>query len=157
MQPCLNFKPIRSLAAALLLWAGSSQAQTPDTVDRLTQQWLATEQQASALMSELAQQMAQVESVYQHPADYESQVQQKHKEIEEKLEKTRAYIARLEPVMRDIVNKELNKHEDRMGYYLAQSRLAKARLYDSTLLELERAQGDGASGTKAKSNGEQVK
>lgn len=52
MQPCLNFKPIRSLAAALLLWAGSSQAQTPDTVDRLTQQWLATEQQASALMSE---------------------------------------------------------------------------------------------------------
>nr|WP_306663238.1 hypothetical protein [Saccharophagus degradans] len=118
---------------------------------------LQTTQRELEALDKLAQQMAQVESVYQHPADYESQVQQKHKEIEEKLEKTRAYIARLEPVMRDIVNKELNKHEDRMGYYLAQSRLAKARLYDSTLLELERAQGDGASGTKAKSNGEQVK
>lgn len=52
MQPCLNSKPVHSLAALFLLWAGSCQAQTPDTVDRLTQQWLATEHQTSALMSE---------------------------------------------------------------------------------------------------------
>ena len=100
---------------------------------------LQTTQRELDMLEEKAVLLSQVENVYQHPKDYEKIVKGKHIDIEKQLAKTRTYIDRLEPIMRDLVNKELNKHEDRMGYYLAQSRLAKARLYDSTLLKLERA------------------
>ena len=43
-------------------------------------------------------------------------------------------------VIRKLVNIELDKHESRIRYYWAQSRLAKARLYDATLTTLDKAQ-----------------
>lgn len=91
------------------------------------------------LLEDKANLLAGVEQAYRHPASYKTEIQSLHRQVEAQLVKTGKYIERLEPVMRRIVNKELDKHEDRMGYYLAQSRLAKARLYDNTLLNLERA------------------
>jgi hypothetical protein len=62
----------------------------------------------------------------------------KHEEIKSKLKETEKYIVGFEKIMRGLVRVELNKHEERMQYYSAQSRLAKARLYDMTLLSLEK-------------------
>jgi len=74
---------------------------------------------------------------YVQPANYAALVKDNHQRIKRQLALTRQAIGRLEPVMRNLVKSELDKHEERMRYYWAQSRLAKARLFDATLLELE--------------------
>jgi hypothetical protein len=75
---------------------------------------------------------------YRQPASYPATVKKSHQRIAEKQRETERYIARLEPIMRDLVKAELKKHEERMNYYLAQTRLAKARLYDAALMNTER-------------------
>lgn len=78
---------------------------------------------------------------YRQPSSYAQMVSDHHARVRKQLSVTESYIKKLEPVMRKMVDAELTRHEERMRYYWAQSRLAKARLYDSTLLELEDAQG----------------
>lgn len=78
---------------------------------------------------------------YRQPPAYPSMVTQHHQRISDRREETETYIAALEPLMRKMVKAELNKHEERMRYYLAQTRLAKARLYDTALMELEEPSG----------------
>lgn len=92
-----------------------------------------------------------VDAPYQPPASMADIVEEKHSQINRKIKQTEKYIAVLEPIMRGLVNAELSKHEERMRYYWAQSRLAKARLYDSTLLELERARSDDTDGRQRSS------
>ncbi len=75
---------------------------------------------------------------YEQPKSYRQFVVDKHEEIKSKLKETEKYIVGFEKIMRGLVRVELNKHEERMQYYSAQSRLAKARLYDMTLLSLEK-------------------
>ena len=60
-----------------------------------------------------------------------------HHRIKNKLIKINNMIKQLENVMRVVVNAELDKHQERMTYYLAQARLGKARLYDQTLNSIE--------------------
>jgi len=60
-----------------------------------------------------------------------------HHRIKNKLIKINNMINQLENVMRIVVNAELDKHQERMTYYLAQARLGKARLYDQTLNSIE--------------------
>lgn len=93
-------------------------------------------------------QLKNVKAPYEPPKNMQALVEQRHAEIRKQLKQTEKYITVLEPIMRDLVNAELNKHEERMRYYWAQSRLAKARLYDSTLLELERARPVNADGAQ---------
>lgn len=111
-----------------------------------------------ALLESRVTNLVSLDSAYQQPASYQAMVEKNHRRIEQQLKVTRSYIKKLEPIMRNLVKDELNKHDDRMRYYLAQSRLAKARLYDSTLLSLERAQAPNkddagpASGTASGAN-----
>lgn len=81
-----------------------------------------------------------LEGVYTLPSSYRPEVAELHQRIKRLLQKTELNIVKLEPVMRELVNAELDKHEERMNYYWAQSRLAKARLYDTTLSTLRDAQ-----------------
>jgi len=60
-----------------------------------------------------------------------------HNRIKVKLKTINNMITQLESVMRVVVNAELDKHQERMTYYLAQARLGKARLYDQTLNSIE--------------------
>lgn len=80
---------------------------------------------------------------YRQPSSYPAMVRGNHARIVEAQEQVEAFIARLEPLMRNLVNAELNTHEERMRYYLAQTRLAKARLYDTALINM------GQSGSSA--------
>lgn len=73
---------------------------------------------------------------YRQPAAYPAMVENHHARILEAQKQVATYIARLEPLMRNLVNAELDKHEERMRYYLAQTRLAKARLYDTALFKV---------------------
>lgn len=83
--------------------------------------------------------LSKVKSPYQPPIEYAPELKVKYKDIVGKLNLTRTYIKKLEQVMRTLVNLELDKHESRMKYYWAQSKLAKARLYDETLTTLNKA------------------
>jgi hypothetical protein len=92
-----------------------------------------------------------LDSAYKQPASYKGLVQENRARLEQQLIKTEGYVDRLEPIMRKLVNAELDKHENRIRYYWAQSRLAKARLYDRELLSLERptAVSDASATIKA--------
>ncbi|WP_444994135.1 tetratricopeptide repeat protein [Aliikangiella sp. IMCC44359] len=92
-----------------------------------------------ALLSSKVDRLQLVDKPYQQPKVYLKQVAEKHQQIKLKLAKTNQYVSVLEPVVRSLVNSELDKHEERMRYYWAQSRLAKARLYDTTLMNLDKA------------------
>lgn len=90
--------------------------------------------------------LGQVTEPYRQPPHFHTMVADKHKRIEQTLARTEQQIIALEKIMRKLIGLELDKHEERMNYYMAQSRLAKARLYDMTLLSLEGAAPVGADG-----------
>lgn len=94
------------------------------------------------LLDDKITQLKSVKAPYEPPKNMPAVVAQKHQQIQKQLKRTEQHIAVLEPIMRELVNAELDKHEERMRYYWAQSRLAKARLYDSTLLELEKLKSE---------------
>lgn len=109
-----------------------------DIQDRFSALIETTTQELEILKGKI-EQLKKLEAPYKQPESYSGMVADHHERLEKQLKTTKQFIATLEPVMRELVNVELNRHEERMRYYWAQSRLAKARLYDSTLLELERA------------------
>ena len=91
-----------------------------------------------------------IQQPYDQPKAYRSNLLALHERVRALLTRTEKNVAKLEPVMRSLVNAELDKHEDRMNYYWAQSRLAKARLYDTTLSTLNEAQREIQQDTKQK-------
>lgn len=95
------------------------------------------------LLSNKVGNLKQIDKPYEQPVYYKKMVADKHVEIKKQLKNTAIHIASFEKLMRKLVNLELDKHEERMRYYSAQSRLAKARLYDMTLLSLEKAKASG--------------
>ncbi len=113
------------------------------TLDESEQQRLSslletTERELELLKSKLAK-LKGTKVAYQQPKKYKAVLTQRHNQVKQKLAKATEYVALLEPVVRKLINSELDKHENRMRYYLAQSRLAKARLYDSTLMGIKKA------------------
>ncbi|WP_246439409.1 tetratricopeptide repeat protein [Teredinibacter franksiae] len=89
------------------------------------------------ILEDKIRQLRKDKKAYVQPKGHKSLVKANHQRITKQLSITQRYIASLEPVVRKLVRVELDKHEERMRYYWAQSRLAKARLFDSTLLQLE--------------------
>ncbi|MFL0799322.1 MAG: hypothetical protein K6L80_02645 [Agarilytica sp.] len=96
--------------------------------------------EALAVFDEKVEMFSSLENVYTLPSSYRPEINALHRRIKMLLQKTELSIVKLEPVMRSLVKAELDKHEERMNYYSAQSRLAKARLYDTTLSTLRDAQ-----------------
>ena len=98
---------------------------------------LDTTEQELELLDDKITRIKNIDRRYSHSKQQVKKVRAMHKEIARQLKRTNHYIDTLEPVMRRVVNAELNKHEERMRYYWAQARLAKARLYDSELTTLD--------------------
>lgn len=101
---------------------------------------LASTSDELSLFDEKVKLFDSLEEVYTLPSSYRSEINSLHRRVKMLLQKTELNIVKLEPVMRQLVKTELDKHEERMSYYWAQSRLAKARLYDTTLSTLKDAQ-----------------
>jgi len=59
------------------------------------------------------------------------------KRLDMELDNTNALIEKVENVMLELVNAELGIHEERLKYYRVQSHLAKVRILDSSLADLE--------------------
>lgn len=106
--------------------------------DRLTALLQTTERELVLLGGKI-EKLKTYQAPYQQPASYQQMVADKHQRILDLLAETEKFILSFEATMRNLVNAELDIHEERMRYYSAQSRLAKARLYDMTLLSLEKA------------------
>lgn len=98
---------------------------------------LDTTSQELGLLDDKITRIKHIDKPYQHSESQIVKVREMHQRIAKQLKRTNYYIDTLEPVMRNVVNAELDKHEERMRYYWAQARLAKARLYDSELSALE--------------------
>ena len=103
-----------------------------------------------ALLEDKARRLEKLDEPYVQPAHYKTMVADNHARIQKKLVQTEKQILALETIMRKLINIELDKHQDRMTYYSAQSRLAKARLYDMRLLSLEHASNESNTGTAEK-------
>ncbi len=103
---------------------------------RMTALLETTEKELSLLENKVSK-LTTLDSAYKQPKSYKALVEKNHERLSQQLVKTESYIDALEPIMRKLVNAELDKHEKRIRYYWAQSRLAKARLYDKELLSLE--------------------
>lgn len=113
---------------------------------------LETTQKEIELLGSKVTKLSDLDSAYKQPESYRLLVQENRRRLDQQMKKTENYIDRLEPVMRKLVNAELDKHENRIRYYWAQSRLAKARLYDRELLLLERPAGAVDAPNKEKPN-----
>lgn len=61
------------------------------------------------------------------------------------LRKTERMLKKVDKVMFKLVSNELDMHQERFKYYLVQARLAKARLYDSVLLDIDPFDEQGVS------------
>jgi len=81
--------------------------------------------------------LADEKTPYVQPAKYRDDVIRVHIMASEALEKTNRYIQLLEKMVRNVVSRELDQQEDRIKYYEAQARLAKARLYDEAVSTLQ--------------------
>jgi tetratricopeptide (TPR) repeat protein len=101
--------------------------------DRLTSLMETMESQLGLLDSKVKK-LEGLDKPYQQPKHFNKMVSDNHARIREKLLQTEQQIAALEQIMRNLINVELDEHEDRMKHYSAQSRLAKTRLYDMALL-----------------------
>lgn len=112
--------------------------------ERMTALHEVTSKELVLLESRVAQ-LLDIDSAYKQPAHFQSMVDDHHERLQNHLSKTESFIHALEPVMRKLINLELDKHEKRMHYYWAQSKLAKTRLYDSNLLSLETAKLEQAT------------
>lgn len=72
-----------------------------------------------------------------HNKSLKDDMDENYRKVRKSLVDIHQLIDSLEPVMRTLVNVELDRHEERMRYYWAQSRLAKARLYDTVFTKAD--------------------
>ena len=101
---------------------------------------LETTDKALAMVDRQIKTLNKTDRPYVIPAHYDQDITEKQQQIRDKLSVSHSYVIQLEKVIRKLVGIELDKHESRIRYYWAQSRLAKARLYDAALTTLDKAQ-----------------
>ncbi|WP_297790732.1 hypothetical protein [uncultured Marinobacter sp.] len=77
--------------------------------------------------------------------DYEAKVQRMMTAVDENVAQTEALITKLEDVMLTLVSTELDIHEQRLTHYQVEAQLAKVRILDRSLLELDGTETDEAT------------
>jgi len=75
--------------------------------------------------------------------------------LENELLKTNVLIEKVENVLIELINAELDIHEERLKYYRVQSHLAKARILDRSLAALDDLISDNQHNNSSGSNSSQ--
>jgi tetratricopeptide (TPR) repeat protein len=76
-------------------------------------------------------------AVSMNTEDYAILVRNKMEVLEQELQNTNVLITKVENVLLELINAELDIHEERLKYYRVQSHLAKARILDRSLASLD--------------------
>lgn len=80
-----------------------------------------------------------VSKVHFGAADYAERVYSIRTRLQSELDKTHGLIVKIQSVVRELVAAELDLHEQRIQYYMVQAQLAKTRILDKQLIDLDPA------------------
>jgi tetratricopeptide (TPR) repeat protein len=116
----------------------TQQAEQLNSEDRERVQWLIDDidfELGNAGM--MTEQLMTTPGYAFHTEHYAAQVKSNMHALDEALEKNNELIGKVEKVMLELVNAELRIHEERLKYYRVQSHLAKVRILDRSLADLD--------------------
>ena len=89
-------------------------------------------------------------NIFRDTGDYTELVNSNMQDLEAELARTSTLISKVEAVLVELINAELDVHEQRLKYYRVQAHLAKARILDRSLAVLDdperQAEGSAAAG-----------
>ena len=109
-----------------------------DTEDRRRVQWMLDDVHTETDQAEQLVQLLDDKSNYvRDSGDYAQLVRHDMEDLEAELKNTNALISRVEAVMVELINAELDVHEQRLKYYRVQAHLAKARILDRSLASMD--------------------
>ena len=119
-----------------------------EKVDEIGHQYSKKDQQrVAALMDFLEKELNSIEQtidVIKHSQRFSNEVKRYKKAIKQQIaeaktrrRETQRLLRKLDKVLYKLISNELDIHQQRFKYYLVQSRLAKARLYDSVLQDID--------------------
>lgn len=123
------------------------QSKTLDNDDQQRFQWLLAEvnsQLYSAGM--MLGQLDDAPGVSMNTDSYAQLVNENMNTLDTELVKTNKLIGKVEKVILELVNAELDIHEERLKYYRVQAQLAKARILDRSLAHLDDEPANGKPG-----------
>lgn len=108
--------------------------------DKKRMKWLLEESEASLQESNIAlQRMGTVTKASFADMDFAERVYSVRNRLQRELDKTQGLIVKIQSVVRDLVAAELDLHEQRIHYYMVQAQLAKTRILDKKLIDLDPA------------------
>ena len=114
------------------------RADSLDKHDKQRVQWLLSDLQFEINSAGvLVKQLHDNSGVTKNTDEYASRVNSNMDILEQELQKTNVLIEKVENVLIELINAELDIHEERLKYYRVQSHLAKARILDRSLAELD--------------------
>ncbi|MDX1693299.1 MAG: hypothetical protein R3208_06020 [Ketobacteraceae bacterium] len=106
--------------------------------DQTRMKWLLDEAQQS--LSQAEQSLAILENSGQgsfYDTGFKGRVDSVKTRLRNEAQRTDKLISRIENVLKGLVVAELDIHEQRIGYYMVQAQLAKTRILDRNLIELD--------------------
>jgi hypothetical protein len=109
-----------------------------DAEDRERVQWMLDDIRSevdNAVL--LVQLLDDEENYFRDTGDYAQLVNRNMEVLEAELERTNALVSKVEAVLVELINAELEVHEQRLKYYRVQAHLAKARILDRSLAALD--------------------
>ena len=114
------------------------KAAMKDPYKKARLQWLLTDVQFELDSARtMTQQLESFPGYSSGTKDHAHGVEHAMTRLDKELENTNVLIGKVENVMLELINAELGVHEKRLKYYRVQSHLAKARILDRSLADLE--------------------
>lgn len=122
-----------------------------DAEDRERVQWMLDDIRSAVDNAGLLVQLLDDEANYfRDSGDYAQLVNSNMEVLQAELDRTNALVSKVEAVLVELINAELDVHQQRLKYYRVQAHLAKARILDRSLADLDdKPQADDYSDAKA--------
>jgi len=106
--------------------------------DKQRVQWLLTETGDSLQDSyDALGRLSSTGKVKFDQGDFADRVYSVRKRLQQETDRTQGLIVKIQSVVRDLVAAELDLHEQRIKYYMVQAQLAKTRIMDKKLLDID--------------------